>query len=170
MLVPVITTILNLSLDAGTFLSLFKQAVVTPPLKKPSLNKESLSNYRPIANLSFLSKFTERIVKDHITHHFSTNSMFNSFQSAYTKQHSTETTLIALYDDLIRAVDKQEVTFLPFLTSLQRLTRWTTRFCCYAYLCGLVSDAMSSLGFLHICQTELLLSHAQTVNHHPHDL
>jgi len=76
---------------------------------------ESLSNYRPISNLSFLSKLTERIVKDHITHHLSTNSMFNSFQSVYTKHHSTETTLIALHDDLIRAMDKQEVTSLTLL-------------------------------------------------------
>ena len=32
-------------------------------VKKPSLNKEDLSNYRPIANLSFISKLTEKIVK-----------------------------------------------------------------------------------------------------------
>ena len=31
--------------------------------KKRSLNKEHLSNYRPIPNLSFISKLTEKIVK-----------------------------------------------------------------------------------------------------------
>jgi len=41
--------------------------------------------------------------------------MINSFQSAYTKHHSTETNLIALHDDLIRAMDKQEVTCLSLL-------------------------------------------------------
>jgi len=92
MLAPVTSTIINLSLDTGTFPSLFKQAVVTPLLKKPSLDKESHANYRPISNLSFQSKLTERIVKDCITHHLSTNSMFTSFLSAYTKHHSTETT------------------------------------------------------------------------------
>jgi len=59
---------------------------------------------------------------------------------------------------------------LPFLTSLQLLTRWTTPFCCNACLCGLVSAAMSSLGFLHVCRIELLLFYAQAVYHHPHDL
>ena len=34
-----------------------------PTVKKPSLNKEDLPNYRPIANLSFISKLTEKIVK-----------------------------------------------------------------------------------------------------------
>jgi len=41
--------------------------------------------------------------------------MFNSFQSNYTKHHSTETSLIALHDDLVRAMDKQEVTCLTLL-------------------------------------------------------
>jgi len=114
-LAPAITAIVNLSLETGTFPSLFKRAIVTPLLKKPSLDKESLSNYRPISNLSFLSKLTERVVKDRITDHLASNSMFNSFQSAYTKFHSTETTLLALHDDLINAMDKQKVTCLTLL-------------------------------------------------------
>ena len=32
-----------------------------PTVKKPSLNKEDLSNYRPISNLSFISKLTEKL-------------------------------------------------------------------------------------------------------------
>jgi hypothetical protein len=88
-LVPVITNIVNLSTSSGNFPSVFKQATVTPLLKKSSLDKESLSNYRPISNLSFLSKLTERAVKDQITDHLSTNAMFNAVQSAYTKFHST---------------------------------------------------------------------------------
>jgi hypothetical protein len=114
-LAPVITTIVNLSLETGNFPSIFKRAVVTPLLKKPSLDKESFSNYRPISNLSFLSKLTERVVKHRITDHLTANSMFNSFQSAYTKFHSTETTLLALHDDLINAMDKQQVTCLTLL-------------------------------------------------------
>jgi hypothetical protein len=41
--------------------------------------------------------------------------MFNTFQSAYTKFHSTETTLLSLHDDLIQAMDKQQVTGLTLL-------------------------------------------------------
>ena len=78
-LAPVITTIVNLSLETGNFPSIFKRAVVTPLLKKPSLDKESFSNYRPISNLSFLSKLTERAVKHRITDHLTANYMFNSF-------------------------------------------------------------------------------------------
>lgn len=35
-------------------------------LKKPSLDKESLSMFRPIFNLSFFFKFTELVVKESI--------------------------------------------------------------------------------------------------------
>jgi len=39
-----------------------RQAVVTARLKKPSLNPDDLNSYRPIYNLSFLSKLIERAV------------------------------------------------------------------------------------------------------------
>ena len=42
-----------------------------PTVRKPSINEEDQFNYRPIANLFFISKLTERIVKkrdlDHLT-------------------------------------------------------------------------------------------------------
>src|SRR5664279_3240592 len=47
-LAPVITDIVNLSLSTGVFPSQFKQAIITPLIKKPSLDREFMSNYRPI--------------------------------------------------------------------------------------------------------------------------
>ena len=75
-----------------------------PTVKKPSLNKEDLSNYRPIANLSFIFKLTEKIVKKRILDHLTYNSLLNPFQSAYTKFYSTETTLLSLHDHLSNAI------------------------------------------------------------------
>jgi hypothetical protein len=37
-----------------------KHAIVTPHLKKPSLDRNVLGNYRPVSNLSFLSKLIVR--------------------------------------------------------------------------------------------------------------
>ena len=135
-LAPVITNIVNLSLSTGEFPSQFKHAIVTPLIKKPSLDRESLSNYRPISNLSFISKLTERVIKDRLHEHLSHNSMFNIFQSAYTKFHSTESALLVIHDHLIKAMDRQEVTGLTLLDLsaafdtidhsilLHRLTSW----------------------------------------------
>src|SRR6218665_993282 len=54
---PIITKIINLSLSTGSSPLLFEHSLVTPLLKKPSLDKEILSNYRPaVSNLSFISK------------------------------------------------------------------------------------------------------------------
>ena len=110
-----ITDIVNLSLSTGCFPPNFKQSIVTPLLKKPSLDKENSANYRPISNLSFLSKLVERIVKIRLDHHLASNSLYNPFQSAYTRYHSTETTLLAVHDSLIQAIAHQQVTCLCLL-------------------------------------------------------
>ena len=110
-LAPVITNIVNLSLSTGEFPSQFKHAV-TPLIKKPSLDRESLSNYRSISNLSFISKLTERVIKDRLREHLSHNSMFNIFQSAYTQFYSA---LLVIHDYLIKAMDRQQVTDLTLL-------------------------------------------------------
>ena len=114
-LAPTITEIVNLSLSSGTFPSSFKLSVVIPLLKKPSLDKNHLSSYRPISNLSFLSKLTERVVKNRLSEHLSKNSLFNTFQSAYIPFHSTESVLLSLYDSIIHAICKQQVTCLCLL-------------------------------------------------------
>ena len=48
--------IVNLSLSSGIVPPSFKCAIVKPLLKKPGLDPEALSSYRPISNLPFLSK------------------------------------------------------------------------------------------------------------------
>ena len=114
-LAPVISRIVNLSLSSGTVPLSFQQSVVSPLLKKPNLDKNSLSNYRPISNLSFLSKLTERVVKNRLLEHLHGNSLLNSFQSAYTTFHSTESVLLSLHDFITRAICKQQVTCLCLL-------------------------------------------------------
>ena len=57
-LLPSITFIINQSLETGVFPDCYKKALVTPLLKKPSLDQNNLRNYRPVSNLSFLSKIT----------------------------------------------------------------------------------------------------------------
>ena len=55
MFTPVITKIVNTSLNTGEFADRWKKAIVKPLLKKPSL-EPTKNNYRPVSNLSFLSK------------------------------------------------------------------------------------------------------------------
>ena len=55
-LLPVITKIVNASLSSGIFPSNLKHSVITPVLKKSSLDRNDLKSYRPVANVPFLSK------------------------------------------------------------------------------------------------------------------
>ena len=112
---PSITNIVNLSLSNGIFPDVMKQAVITPLLKKPTLDKENLSNYRPISNLSFLSKLLERVVLNRLSTHLSHNNLFNKHQSAYTKYHSTETVLLSVHNTIISAMATQRLTGLCLL-------------------------------------------------------
>ena len=114
-LLPTITKIVNMSLSSGTFPSDFKHSLINPLIKKPHLDKESLSNYRPISNLSFLSKLTERIVKSRLSDHLTSNSLLNPLQSAYVKNHSTETVLVSLFDSLVNAIGRKQISSLCLL-------------------------------------------------------
>src|SRR6218665_2469550 len=114
-LVPIITKIVNLSLSTVSFPLLFKHSLVTPLLKKPSFDKEILSNYRPVSNLSFISKLTERVVLSRINDYLTSNSLLNQYQSGFTKQHSTETLLTFLYNKLVSAISHQQVFCLCLL-------------------------------------------------------
>jgi len=81
------------------------------------MNKHDLGNYRTISHLSFLSKLTERIAKLRLVDYLSTNNLINSFQSAYIKHHSTETTRLSVNDDIIRVISYElsKVTYLKLL-------------------------------------------------------
>ena len=58
--VPAVTHVVNESFLSGMFPSMFKTAIVKPLLKKPSLDQDDLKNYRPVSNLSVLSKVAEK--------------------------------------------------------------------------------------------------------------
>ena len=68
--------------------------MVRPLLKKPSLDLQLLKNYRPVSNLSFLSKVIEKAVSEELKSHLKENCMYDTVQSAYRKFHSTETALL----------------------------------------------------------------------------
>ena len=73
---------------------------VNPILKKSTLPKENLSSYRPISNLSFISKVLEKVVASRLRSHIESDCMSNVSQSAYKQFHSTETALLKVHNDV----------------------------------------------------------------------
>ena len=98
----------------ATSLLTWKEAIVTPILKNPSLTSE-FSNLRSISNLQFISKLTERAVFDQLQTHMLDHALYPLLQSAYRKSHSTETALIKVQNDILMNMDRQQVTLLVLL-------------------------------------------------------
>ena len=107
--------IINLSLESGTFPISFKEAHVTPLLKKSNLPVNNLKNYRPVSNLSFISKIIEKVVSNRLQAHINSNKLNNPMQSAYRKSHSTDTALLRVHNDISVSLDKGHVTALTLL-------------------------------------------------------
>ena len=82
-----------------------KHAVVFPRLKKPSLDVNDLNSYRPISNLSFVSKLVERVAACRFVDHAEQNKLFPVKQSAYRRHHSTESAVVKVMNDIIRSID-----------------------------------------------------------------
>ena len=111
---PALTEIVNKSLEGSVVTENMKQAIITPLLKKPGLDP-ILKNYRPVSNLSFLSKVVERIVAKQLLNHIYENKCHEILQSAYKTNHSTETALLRVKNDIVIAMDGQKVVLLILL-------------------------------------------------------
>ena len=114
-LLPSITAVLNHSLATGCVPDAFKIAHVTPLIKKPSLDPSVLANYRPVSNLTFLSKVLERAVNTQLNDYIKHNGLHEKYQSAYRKYHSTETALIRVQNDILLALGDRKVCLLLLL-------------------------------------------------------
>ena len=83
-LLPVITKIVNKSLQSGSFPDSWKETNVLPLLKSSHLDVK-YQNFRPFSNLPYIFKLTERAVADQITEHMPKNNLHSPLQSAYKK-------------------------------------------------------------------------------------
>jgi len=79
-----------------------KQARVLPLLKKPTLDPDEACSYRPIFNLPYLSKLTERVVVSCFAEHSSTYNLLPVQQPAYRPFHSTEAALVGSRSNLAK--------------------------------------------------------------------
>ena len=111
---PVITEIINTSLQQGKMPTQLKHAIIRPTLKKDGL-EPVYKNFRPVSNLTFISKLIERVVEKQLNNHIEKNSLDEHLQSAYKSKHSTETVLLKVINDLLLECDNGKVVFLTML-------------------------------------------------------
>ena len=80
---PFVALLFNKSLASGCFPQDFKNAVVIPRLKNNSLDTSQMKNYRPVSNLSFISKLLERFVQLRLQEFLDSNNLMPGTQSGY---------------------------------------------------------------------------------------
>ena len=111
---PAITGIYNSSMDQGTVLDNLKEALLKPLIKKPNMELK-FPSFRPVSNLSFLSKTLERGVCRDLMHHADLTGNLEPLQLAYRSNHSCEMALLKVNTDILTAIENQEVICLIML-------------------------------------------------------
>jgi len=99
LLLPYVICLVNASLNQGRLPESQKHAVVTPLLKKRGLDTSNIANFQPVSNLTFMSKVVERAVAKQLNEHLTANDLLPRYQSAFRKQHSTETVMLRVLSD-----------------------------------------------------------------------
>jgi hypothetical protein len=115
MLAPFISQLFNRSLGVGYVPASQKTAFVSPQLKKRGLDSSDNRNFRPVSNLSFLSKLLEKVVASQLNYFLEETNALPSLQSAYRKFHSTESVLTKVFSDLCKVVDEGNICLLGLL-------------------------------------------------------
>jgi len=90
-------------------------AYITPLLKKVDLDPADARSYRPISNLSVLSKLLGRIIARQLIDCLKSSMPLPRLQSAYRAQHSTETAVQRVLADILGKVDRGDLAMLTLL-------------------------------------------------------
>ena len=116
-LLPRISTILvhivNISFELGIFPENWKKAVITP-IPKISIPL-SPNDFRPISILPSLSKIIEKLANRQIVAYLIEHNFLDPYQSAYRRNHGTQTALLKLTEDIYDALDNSEITLIVLL-------------------------------------------------------
>ena len=114
-LVPIVTKIVNCSLESGEVPLPMKRAILSPLLKKLCLDTKLYPSFRPVSNLMLVSKATEKVAATQLWEYLCSNGFNEERQSSYKANHSCETALIRVQDNILKAIDSHRGVLLLLL-------------------------------------------------------
>jgi hypothetical protein len=74
-----------------------------------------VKSYRPISNLTVLSKLLERLLSQQLATYLKDNRLLPDLQSAYRAHHSMETAVLKVLSDILLALDSGDLAVLTLL-------------------------------------------------------
>ena len=109
----------NVSLSRGHLSDSQKHAIVSSLLKKAGLDTADMDNFRPLSNLTFLSKVVERVVAWQLNDYLTAANLLPRCQSAYTGDITVglrrQLAMVRVLSDALTAADTRQVTLLGLL-------------------------------------------------------
>ena len=108
-----LTHICNLSLQQGIFPNEMKIANVLPLYKAD--DPMAFNNYRPVSILCCISKVFEKMMYSRLLDFLNTYKILVEYQFGFRKQHSTYMALLALMDELTKALENKDYVVGIFL-------------------------------------------------------
>ena len=103
---------INTSIQQGNFPDQWKVAKVT--LIPKVVNPEANGDYRPISILPVISKVFELIIVRQICEFIEKENILEETKSGFRKSHSTTTNLLQLRDDILKSMNRGEITMAIF--------------------------------------------------------
>ena len=79
------------------------------------MDQADVRSYRPISNLLVMSKLLERLVAKQLVEYLSSSGLLPALQSAYRALHSTETVVLKVLSNILKAIDAGNLAVLALL-------------------------------------------------------
>ena len=114
LIAPVITLLINMSLELGVVIDDWKMSRVTP-IYKGKGDMQDENNYRPISVIGHIAKLLEKQVQIQLIKFLTDHDLISLCQSAYLKKHSTTTSLHKVVEDWFDNISDQLFTGICLL-------------------------------------------------------
>ena len=105
-----ISHIINLSLGNREFPAKYKLAKIIPLRKSTDNNPLEPSSFRPVSQLSVVSKLAEKWIQSQLLAHLERTALLHPHHHVYRRRLSTITAMIQMTDTIMEATDNNKIT------------------------------------------------------------